>query len=114
MNRLDSVAEEFYQALQEDYVGLWEIVGAVSLDVALKDLDTRTSVLGVVANLLHRGNVAAGKFTSGRFVAWNEVPEQMLKRIDDAWSSLGRNPNIADDICWFHLVEDTQGPDLQQ
>jgi hypothetical protein len=107
MNQLQSIADNFYQELHEDYVGLWEIVGRVSQDAELAQSEVRKSVLSIVADLLRRENVVAGKFKSRRFVEWNEVPEQVIKRIDQAWDSLGRSPNIADDVCWFALIKDS-------
>jgi hypothetical protein len=96
-----STADEFYKSLQEDYVGLWEIVGCVSRDTGLAEL--RQPVLVIVDDLLRRGDVVAGKFNAGRFEVWSTTPDEALKRIDEAWSLLGRPPNIADDVCWFAL-----------
>jgi hypothetical protein len=101
-----SAADEFYASLREDYVGLWEIVGGVSKDTG--SAEPRQLVLVIVENLLRRGDVVAGKFKAGRFESWDNTPEEVLKRIDEAWSLLGRPPNIADDLCWFALRKSIQ------
>ena len=84
----------------------------ISRSAKLEAAQVRGLVLRVAAKLLQLENVVAGQFEAlpgtehkdWRFVVWNEDPEQVLKRIDEEWRSLGRPPNIGD-ICWFALIK---------
>jgi hypothetical protein len=86
-------------------------VRVISGSAKLEPAQVRASVLRVAAKLLQCENVIAGQFEGlpgtehkdWRFVVWSEDPEQVLKRIDEEWRSLGRPPNIGD-ICWFALT----------
>jgi hypothetical protein len=96
---LESLAEECH----EDHVGLWRIVNAVRFDLgAAKPSEIRELTLRLIRNLLHERRMQVGHpAPDGRhFIAWSLSPEQAISRIEQEWSSLGRDPDIGE-VAWF-------------
>ncbi|HKI34801.1 MAG TPA: hypothetical protein VKA46_23290 [Gemmataceae bacterium] len=96
---LESLAEECHR----DHVGLWEIVEAVQFDLgSTNPSETRAMTLRLVGSLLReRGMQVGHPAPDGRhFIAWGLSPDQALRRIEQEWSALGRDPNIGD-VAWF-------------
>ncbi len=100
------VLERLTEECRVDHVGLWEIVNAVQLDLGATDpVEIRALTMQLVRSLLQdRGIVVGHPAPDGRhFVAWNVVPEAAVRRIEEEWSALGREPDIGE-IAWFTSV----------
>ena len=97
----------FLNELQEDDVGLWAIIWAIRY--ALNDnnypsteqdksdpADVRSMTMEVVRELLATGRVSAGYYDpdGGGIIPWNLPAHEIVPRINSAWDSLGREPNI--------------------
>jgi hypothetical protein len=99
----DDVLEGLVEECHEDHVGLWRIVNAVRLDLgSTNPVETRAMTLRLVRRLLHeRGMQVGHPAADGRhFVPWGLPPDQAMRRIEEEWSALGREPNIGE-IAWF-------------
>jgi hypothetical protein len=96
---LESLAEECHG----DHIGLWEIVNAVRFDLgSTSPVETRALTLRLVRSLLQERGIQVGHpAPDGRhFVPWNLPADLALHRIEEAWSALGREPDIGE-IAWF-------------
>jgi hypothetical protein len=99
----DEVLESLVAECQEDHVGLWEIVNAVQLDLGAKDPgQTQALTLQLVRRLLdERGMQVGHPASDGRhFVSWGLPPQEAVRRIEQEWSALGREPKIGE-VAWF-------------
>jgi hypothetical protein len=99
----EDVLECLIEECHDDHVGLWRIVNAVRLDLGSANAaQTRALALGLVRGLLQRPGMLVGHpAADGRhFVAWDLSPEQALRRIEEEWAALGREPNIGE-VAWF-------------
>lgn len=96
---LESLAEE----CREDHVGLWRIVNAVRYDLgATGHQDVRALTLQLVRSLLNEPGVQVGHpAPDGRhFITWGLPPDQALRRIEQEWAALGREPDVGE-VAWF-------------
>ena len=96
---LDSLEAECHQ----DHVGLWELIHAAQLDLGASDpTTTREVALQLARGLIcERGMQVGFPADDGRhFKPWKLTPEQALRRIEDEWIALGREPNIGE-VAWF-------------
>src|SRR5438046_12396 len=99
----DEVLESLVEECHADHVGLWEIVNAVRLDLGAKNAtETQALALRLIRRLLEeRGMQVGHPAPDGRhFVSWDLAPDQAVRRIEQEWSALGREPNIGD-VAWF-------------
>ncbi len=105
MNFLDQIASDMCRAAKDDYVGLWQIIGAVVRESKSTDKDKiRTLSLDVVRKLLILGlrPVDLPSVGSGS-VPWAiQQPDAVIDRIETEWKALGREPDIGE-IAWFDL-----------
>jgi hypothetical protein len=102
----DDVLESLAEECHEDHVGLWRIVNAVRFDLGSTDPSkTRELTLRLVRSLLGERGMQVGQPTpDGRqFVSWRISPEQAVRRIEQEWSALGRDPNIGE-VAWFTIA----------
>jgi hypothetical protein len=99
----DEVLESLVEECQDDHVGLWRIVNAVRFDLgATNPRETQVLTLRLVRRLLgERGMLVGHPAPDGRhFLAWNLPLDQALRRIEQEWSALGREPDIGE-VAWF-------------
>jgi hypothetical protein len=99
----NEVLETLVEECHRDHVGLWEIVQAVRFDLGADGrAETRAMTLHLVRGLLGERGMQVGHPTpDGRhFVAWDLAPAEAVRRIEQAWSALGREPNIGE-VAWF-------------
>ncbi len=101
--RLERIASGVVAELPDDFVGLWQIVGAVRR--LFPDVDTarvRVLTMEVVERLLSERRARAGMpAADGRgFASWDLPAQQVLARIDQEWDALAREPDIGE-IVWF-------------
>src|SRR5687767_12718075 len=102
------IVEALAEECHDDHVGLWRIVAAIRFDLGLTDADQiRSTTLGLVRSLLDEPGIRAGHPTpDGRqFAAWKLTPQQVIGRIEQEWSALGRDPDIGE-ITWFTSVNE--------
>jgi hypothetical protein len=110
--------DEIFGALvaecHEDHVGLWRIVRAVRDDLEVADpAQARALSLWLVRRLLDEFGMLVGHPTPDgrRFIAWNLPPEQAVRRIEQEWAALGREPDIGE-IAWFTSAKEPVGERL--
>ncbi len=106
---LNEIKNDFIKECHDDHVGLWVILwlarrlfpGASS--EKLKDI-----TLLIVREVLEdeQAGIVAGKPSpDGRsFVPWSTTTDETVRKIDEKWKALGREPNIGD-IVWFTAKE---------
>ncbi|WP_164928458.1 hypothetical protein [Gloeobacter violaceus] len=103
---LSSVHNSILVESCEDYVGLWSVVW--HFHKLLKQHDStkiRYQTLQIIEELLREGLIQAGSFSSdGSFVVWEIQPIEVIKRIENEWDALGRDPNLGE-IAWFEATE---------
>jgi hypothetical protein len=112
----DEVLESLIEECDDDHVGLWEIVNAVQFDLRSKDpKQTQALTLHLVRRLLDEGGIQVGHPASdGRhFVSWGLPPHEAVRRIEQEWSALGREPNIGE-VAWFTSGPKPPNKELQQ
>ncbi len=98
---IDDIKSFLLQDAQEDYVGLWAVLWEVMH--ACPSLDSQSAkqaTLMIIRESLEADGVVPGEFMNKTFVPWNLTTGQALDRIERAWASLGRAPNIGE-IVWF-------------
>lgn len=83
--------------LDDDFVGLWEIIRlARDGSDAMADEAVRALTLRIVRDLLQDETVYAGDTALDfrTLAPWNLSVDETLERINKAWDSLGREPNV--------------------
>jgi hypothetical protein len=100
---VETIIEDFVKEAQEDFLGLWAIVGAVRdrLNITTNE-EIKVRTLDVVRGLLDRG-LWPGNFGSDKkFYQW-DLPDASacLARIDREWDVTKGYPVALDAICWF-------------
>ena len=99
----EEVLESLTQECSEDHVGLWRIVNAVRFDLgSTNPAQTRALTLRLVRSLLYDHGMQVGHpAVDGRhFLPWRLSADQAVRRIEQEWSALGRDPNIGE-VAWF-------------
>src|ERR1051326_3016677 len=102
MTRQD-VLDELVAECHVDHVGLWEVINAAYFDLGANGPEEKRDVtLALVRELLCKHGMQVGfPAPGGRdFEPWKLTPEQALRRIEDEWIALGREPNIGE-VAWF-------------
>jgi hypothetical protein len=99
----DDVLESLVVECHADHVGLWEVVHSVRFELgATSPSETQALTLRLVERLLHERGMQVGHLApDGRnFVSWGVPPDQAVRRIEQEWSALGREPDIGE-VAWF-------------
>ena len=96
------VLESLVEECRVDHVGLWEVITAARLDLGASTyLETQATTLQLVWGLLNRGMFVGYPAADGvGFVPWEVSAEGAIRRIEQEWSALGREPNIGE-VAWF-------------
>src|SRR5581483_1558441 len=97
------VLESLIEECEDDHVGLWAILWPVHVEMGVQDQrEARVTTMRLVRDLLVEHGMLAGFPTKdGRgFTPWDLPPDAVIRRIDEEWTALGREPNIGD-IVWF-------------
>jgi hypothetical protein len=103
LHKESDLLERIIVECEDDYVGLWSVYRQ------LKEAQLpypRHSTLALVYFLLSTGVVEAGfPDAHGGFHSWTLAPEEAYLEIANAWSKLGREPDVGD-IVWFTKTDD--------
>lgn len=105
MQNLTSLKDGFLAEAEEDNVGLWQLIKAIKEQLNVRDsAEIRRLTIDLVRRLMASGMRAGDPpYLPGGFKVWpNQNVDDVVKRIQDEWDALGREPNIAD-IAWFSL-----------
>ncbi len=103
LHRETDLLESILAECDEDYVGLWSIYRRMK---EARFADSKQSTLNLVGFLLSTGAIEAGlPDRQGVFHRWNKSSDEVVRQIDQEWSSLGREPDIGD-IVWFTTPPD--------
>jgi len=99
---IDQIVRDLNLAGKEDYVGIWQIMSAVTHNFKLSNpADVRRLTLDVVRGLLVSGARAVDLTPGGGCTPWQDQrPDAVVARVNNGWDSLGREPDIGD-IVWF-------------
>ena len=102
MKELDQIVDGYMSELEIDYVGLWQIAGAVRRRLSAPTMDEiRQLSVEVVRRLYERG-LRPGDYWGGDLNYWpDEGCQAALDRIEREWIEAGADPNLAKPICWF-------------
>ena len=103
---LDSIVADFEKDSALDYIGLWELIRAVTNQAEEKgDDNIRRSTLTLLRKMLSRGFRAGGFTQTRKWELWSDQnPDHVIRRVEAGWNALGREPNIGD-IVWFERSE---------
>lgn len=96
------IVVEFLAECQDDYVGLWSLVGrSRQASDGVGDEQRRDLILEKIHELLQQEKIVAGSFVDKKtFLQWREDPEAIVNKIRGQWLALGRDPDIGE-IVWF-------------
>ncbi len=103
MNLFVDLRTHLLAECKEDEVGLWYIIKNVRRDLKLKDAaEVRRITLELIKELLESGNVQAGYYAPDEsgFEPWSIPVDEIIRRINEAWNKLGREPNIGDIVIF--------------
>lgn len=105
--QIHDLIEGYRDEANIDFISLGAIAGDVRFDLKINDPQAiRSKSLEIVRALMGRG-VFPGNYTLESlrregFSFWPGTPDELIRRIEDAWIALKRTPDL-DDICWFAL-----------
>lgn len=105
--QIDDLIEGYRDEANIDFISLGAIVADVKIDLEIDDpKEIMTKSIQIVKALMERG-VFPGNYTLESlrregFSFWPGTPDELIRRIQDAWIVLNRTPDL-DDICWFAL-----------
>ena len=102
MKNIDTIKRDFLIENSDDYAGLWSLIHRIKFGLGYTDPATvRGITISLLTELLRQGLIKAGiPRISGEFEEWQLSPDEIVRRIEKEWDSLGREPNIGD-IVWF-------------
>jgi hypothetical protein len=102
MKNLDEIVDNYMRESTIDYVGLWQVAGAVRRYLGARTTEeTRKLSLDVVRRLYERG-LRPGDYWGGPFDYWpDDGCQAALDRIEREWVEAGADPDIPLPICWF-------------
>ena len=100
---IESLVNGYIEESKSDFVGLWQISGAVRRRFGAHTTDeARHLSLQVVEQLYARGLRPGDYYLGTRFDYWpDEGCQAALDRIEREWIAAGHDPNLAEPICWF-------------
>lgn len=100
--KVESIADAFVTECQDDFVGLWAILWEIKR--TFPDYDAtkaRSTTIDVVRLMLDSDRVVIGDFDQEKhFVPWPLRRGDAVQRLEAAWDTLEREPDIGD-IGWF-------------
>lgn len=103
----DEILENIWKAarneLQDDYVGLWELVRKVRRRLPdLDDQQVQDAVLAMLDRGLRRREVRAGlgAAVGGLESVWSNPVDQVIEQIRHEWNELGRDP-APGEVVWI-------------
>ena len=111
MSDLTTITRDFLAECHEDYVGLWSLVTKLRCAGAAEDSNILKRTLALLAPLLSDNKIVAGGFVRDdkfhasplegyEFHQWNMPPQEVITRIEEEWTKLGRDPD-GGEIVWF-------------
>lgn len=110
MKDYSNILRELVEECQEDFVGLWEVVGRLDRGYPgeLDDDEIRNMTLQIVGEILATNeDIRAGNFTKDGFKPWSLPKDEAVLRIKQEWERLGvRSPRP------FEIVALVGGHDL--
>lgn len=103
---MDIPQQFLYEIIEEakaDEVGLWFIIVRVRDDLGVKQAALLKAVtLQCVNQILASGTVVAGyyKHDGSGVEVWDMDPERVVSRIEEAWTEMGREPDIGEIVIF--------------
>lgn len=87
-----------------DFIDMSFIAESLREDLNLQSQDDiRTCSLHAVRCLMRQG-VCPGDYDHAAAISfWSGGEDDIVKRIEDKWISMGRTPTLEHPICWFGL-----------
>ena len=102
MKHLDEIVDGYMAESEVDYVGLWQVAGAVRRRLGAQTTEAARSLSLRVVRLLYERGLRPGNYWGGDFDYWpDEGCQAALDRIEREWIRAGADPNLAEPICWF-------------
>jgi hypothetical protein len=100
--RLKEATERWIKESSQSDVGLWWIADDVrQLRMGASEEEIRHETLQALRPLLENGQLrAVDLLPGGTYRPWQGSIDEQLDRLDSAWASLGRPPDIGE-IVWF-------------
>jgi hypothetical protein len=98
MDRTGMLAAGFRCECEEDYVGLRQISREVGPGATLAEHAER--IIDVVRAMMDDGGIMIGQFEDGAFIEWPTPPAEIVDRLRDELTMLGREPDIGD-VAWL-------------
>ena len=104
---LDDLIKEICDEAKISFVSMWHIVNDIESDLKIKNIgEVRANSIKIVSALMEHdifpGNYTLEGLRQEGFSFWPGTPDELIRRIEDAWTALNRMPDV-DDICWFAL-----------
>jgi hypothetical protein len=94
------IKQDILTECSDDYVGLWSIIkrlqnSGITIEPILMD-----TTLDLLHELLSQHHIVAGQFSDNEFRIWKRNPTEVVARIRDERSALGRTPKMSE-VAWF-------------
>ena len=103
-----TIKEDILIECAEDYVGLWALAWEFRNADSKRDaLEIRQKTIQLIKELLNDNLIKVGNFNVNEerfFEVWELSPTEIIKRIENEWDALGREPSIGE-IVWFTAME---------
>jgi hypothetical protein len=96
---MNKLFRELVQECCDDYVGLWAIVRQARENVADESMVFET-VIALIERLITEGGAVAGDFEGDEFLEWQLPVSAVLKKVEQQWRALGRDPTIGE-VVWL-------------
>jgi hypothetical protein len=107
LNNLEKVVIAILIRGEDDKVMAAEVVSVIMTIEGIPYTDEKRikeRALEIIGKVVREGLMTIGDLTKNGFIQWDIPIEDSIRKAEDRWNSLGRNPELGE-VCWLQNTE---------